>query len=315
MTIYWLETSDSDFTLISELCQRWNSGRLFEIFWEYAELTSKILNERKGRAWLCYEDNKLSGFALGRTVNNFFVIEELWAEFDGFFGESGTLSTKDSIRVEAFKNEVLDSLSQNDPVIIRAAFDDHFAHGIARSLKLPWFNGLVLAERTLTGKVDLMIPHGYSLRDYKIGDESFFSSLYLEVYSEQVSLDTFRKWATKDSCKTIVACCGESPVGFIISERRPYHNIGDFAIAVSPKHHRKGVGGMLLDAGLNALFDMGARRVIADYRTSNGATHALYGSRQFRPVRVYNYFRLTKSEKEISEADLNLVGGRGFTHT
>lgn len=111
-----------------------------------------------------------------------------------------------------------------------------------------------------------------------------------EVYSEQVSPGEFKDWATKKQCKTLVASLGNQPVGFIIAEKRPYNSLGDFAIAVSPSQQRRGLGGALLDAGLNALYQIGVKRVIADYRMFNGATHALYGGRGFKPSRVYNYF-------------------------
>jgi ribosomal protein S18 acetylase RimI-like enzyme len=283
----WKETSDR--ALVARLCEKWNSGRLYEILWEYANLRAKTLEKMNARSWLCYEDDELSGVALGRHVKGFFVLEELWAPFDGLFGDVVDVSETDILRARAFQSQVLLRIRER-PLLVRGATDNFYAHGIARVLKLPWFNGMILAERALPRGTAIRIPKGYALRNFRKGDERFFSSLYREVYSEEVSAAEFRDWATKDYCRTIVASLGRKPVGFIIAERRPYGSLGDFTIAVSPQHHRRGVGGALLDAGLDALFRMGAKRAIADYRTFNGATHALYEGRGFKPKRVYNYF-------------------------
>lgn len=292
--LLWKETSDC--ALVARLCEKWNSGRLYEIFWEYADLRARTLKEKKAKSWLCYEDYKLSGFALSRYVKGFFVLEELWGQFDGLFGDVVEVSENDLSRVEAFRSQVLGRISERH-LLIRGATDNYFAHGIARVLKLPWFNGLILAERVLTAGTTIKVPEGYALRDFKSGDEGFFSSLYREVYSEEVSPQEFRDWATKDQCRTIVASLGGKPVGFVIAEKRPYNSLGDFAIAVSPQQQRRGVGGALLDAGLDALYRMGARKAIADYRTFNGATHALYEGRGFKPRRVYNYFWASSSQR------------------
>lgn len=286
-SVSWIETSD--FALAARLCENWNSGRLYEIFWEYADLQAKTLKDRNARSWLCYEHQRLSGIALGRHVRGFFVLEEVWAPFEGLFGDVVDVSEADILRVEAFRSQVVSSVWEH-PLLMRGATNNIFVHGVARVLKLPWFNGLVLGERALPVKDGIKIPFGCVLRDFKAGDEDFFSSLYKEVYSEEVSSREFRNWATQRHCRTIVALSRGEHIGFIIAEKRPYGSLGDFAIAVSPRHHRKGVGGALLHAGLDALYRMGARRAVADYRTFNGATHALYESAGFRPKRVYDYF-------------------------
>jgi GNAT superfamily N-acetyltransferase len=290
--LLWKESSD--YALTARLCEKWNSGRLYEIFWEYADLRSRTLKEKSARSWLCYEDSKLSGFALGRSVKGLFVIEELWGQFIGLFGDTVAISEVDLSRVEAFRSQVLERIGERR-FLIRGAMDNCFAHGVARALKLPWFNGLVLGERALTSRTAVRVPEGYALRGFRSGDEEFFERLYREVYSEEVSPREFADWATKDQCRTIIASLGDRPVGFVIAEKRPYNLLGDFAIAVSPRQQRRGVGGALLDAGLDALYQMGTRRVIADYRTLNGATHALYEGRGFKPKRVYNYFWASSS--------------------
>ena len=288
LNVRWARSAD--LALVARLCEKWNAERLYEVFWEYARLNARVLRQRGASSWLCFEDQRLSGFALGRGVEGAFVLEEAWAPFEGTFGGSTAISGRDQARADAFRLQVLAGIKER-PLLMRGAIDNHFVHGIARTLKLPWFNGLVLAERALSTAKAVTVPPGFALRPFKFGDEEFFSSLYSEVYQEQVSHKAFKDWAKKQSCRTIVATrVTGSFVGFIIAEKRHYGSVGDFAIAVTPRFQRMGVGGALLDAGLNALRELGATRAIADYRTSNGATHALYGGRGFKPVRVYNFF-------------------------
>ena len=283
-------TESSNFALAAKLCERWNSGKLYEIFWEYADLNESVLSNRKARFWLCYEQGELSGFALGRIVREIFVIEELWGKSDGLFGDTIRITEEDLTRARVFRSQVLNGI-QERPLLVRGAIDNYFAHGIARALRLPWFNGLVLAERSVRKGINrVTLPDGYFLRHYVSGDEVFFSSLYRRVYSEVVTPTEFRDWVTGSIGKTIVASYGKERVGFIITEKRSYSSMGDFAIAVSPEHQRRGVGGALLDAGIDIMYQLGVKRIIVDYRTLNGATHALYGSRGFRPRRTYNYF-------------------------
>lgn len=283
-------TNASNFAQAAKLCEKWNSGKLYEIFWEYARLSEGTLRQKHAEFWLCREGSSLSGFGLARSVRGFFIIEELWGEFDGLFGDVIQMSERDVARAGAFRSQVLKRITKR-PLLMRAATDNYFAHGIARALRLPWFNGLVIAERAIgAGFGPVTPPKGYVMRDYASGDEAFFSTLYRQVYTERVSPEEFKDWVTKSPCRTIVALHGKERAGFVIAEKRPYDSLGDFAIAVSPSHQKRGVGGALLDICLDSLYEMGVRRVIADYRTLNGATHALYGSRHFEPRRIYNYF-------------------------
>jgi len=285
----WIESSDLGLAI--ELCEKFNRGKLYEIFGEYAGLSSRVLVEKGAKCWLCHEDNKLSGFALLRHLAGFNVLEEMWAPFDGLFGDTLQMTAMDRRRIQAFKSQVM--RCAGEPLLMRGPIENHFAHGVARGLGLAWFNGLVLGERRLRERQGrLSNPPGCDIRGVIPGDELFFSKLHLEVYSEEFSSEVFRSWATAEHCRCIVATHSGNPVGFIIAEKRPYKSIGDLYLAVSPSHHGIGVGGALLDAAVNASYEMGVRRMIADYRTMNGATHALYEGRGFKPVRVYNYFRV-----------------------
>lgn len=63
-------------------------------------------------------------------------------------------------------------------------------------------------------------------------------------------------------------------------------------LAVSPAERGRGLGGELLDAGLAAVIDRGAREIFLEVRESNVAALALYGSRGFAAVSRRNmYYR------------------------
>jgi ribosomal-protein-alanine N-acetyltransferase len=63
-------------------------------------------------------------------------------------------------------------------------------------------------------------------------------------------------------------------------------------LAVSPAERGRGLGGELLDAGLAAVIDRGAREIFLEVRESNMAALALYGSRGFAAVSRRNrYYR------------------------
>lgn len=63
-------------------------------------------------------------------------------------------------------------------------------------------------------------------------------------------------------------------------------------LAVSPADRGRGLGGELLDAGIAAVIDRGAREAFLEVRESNIAALALYGSRGFTTVsRRTKYYR------------------------
>jgi ribosomal-protein-alanine N-acetyltransferase len=63
-------------------------------------------------------------------------------------------------------------------------------------------------------------------------------------------------------------------------------------VAVAPSAHRRGIGGMLLDAAIDAAADHGAEALYLDVRESNLRARALYDSRGFVEVgRRRRYYR------------------------
>lgn len=140
----------------------------------YCGLTGEVLSKRGAHGWLYYEDDKFSGFALGRQrcgvmrLNGAFVFEEVWGPCDGVSSELSVLSRRDRERALGFK-KLIDSSDFKFLIILRAATDNQFAHMIARVLKARWVNGLIIAERRLNRKSEFSTPTGYKFRMFEDG--------------------------------------------------------------------------------------------------------------------------------------------------
>jgi GNAT superfamily N-acetyltransferase len=287
----WLESDN--LALVTNLCRTWNRGKLYEILGEYAGLRSSHLEEKKVRCWLYFENEILSGFSLCKQMGDFTVIEEIWGPFNGLFGDQVRLLDVDRERARIFQNSVLSSLNQ--PILLRGATDNHFAHGLARALCLPWFNGVVIASKEMVRKIKLKPFQDFSLRGFRKGDEIFFSTLHSSSFAETISAKDFRLWATASNVNTFVAVKGARRLGFIITEKRRSNLLGDFNMVVKPEYQSKGIGSALLSVGLNSLYERGVKTVIADYRTLNPLTHRIYSKYGFQPKRTYNFFKLHRT--------------------
>jgi GNAT superfamily N-acetyltransferase len=289
----WIPSQD--LALIARLCEYFNQDRVYEIFWEYCDLTAGVLGERQARGWIYYEDGELSGFALGRIRQGIsrttatLVFEEVWGPCDGTSNELGALSGRDMERALRFRN-LIDSVDSKLPIVLRAAVDNQFAHSVSRALKARWVNGLIIAERPLNERVDVSTPSGYKLRMFEDGDQFYMSKIHKEAFRKELSPNDYKAWATKANCRTIMVTHHKKPVGFIIAEKRRCGSLGDFNIAVKPAHQGKGVGSALLKAAFNIFIDLGVKRVIADYLLLNTSAHRLYQKHNFKPKRIYNYF-------------------------
>ncbi len=283
----WVPSKDLD--VIAKLCEYFNKGKVYEIFWEYCNLTADILYERNAQCWLYYENDMLSGFALGRFRGKIFVFEEVWGPCDGIREELTPPSKRDNQRILQFKS-LADSLNFNVPMLLRAAIDNQFTHLLARTLKASWVNGLIIAERILGKQFEFSIPSGYKLRMFKDGDQFDMTKIHEEVYGRIFSPKDYRTWATGANCHTIIATHYDELIGFLIAEKRRCGSLGDFAIAIKPLHQGKGMGSTLLKAAFNVFVDMGVKKVIADYLKLNTPAYKLYQKHKFKPKRIYNYF-------------------------
>lgn len=83
-------------------------------------------------------------------------------------------------------------------------------------------------------------------------------------------------------------------------------------LAVIPEARRAGLGGVLLDAGLERLRDRGAQRVWLEVRESNAAAQALYARRGFTTAgRRARYYRAPVEDALVLSLDLTGVAFPG----
>jgi len=296
--------SSGDLHTVVSLCEDFNHGRIYEIFWEYCDLTPEILRERKANCWLYYENGKLCGFGLGRRrhrgflcMGGAFIFEEVWAPCEGLSSELGQPSKRDIKRVIQFKR-LIDSMNGSFLTVLRTATYNQFAHMIARELKASWINGLIIAEKTLNRKFEFSYPNGYESRLFENGDQFYMSKIHEKAFKEKAAPKIYKAWATATNCRTILATHHNTPVGFIIAEKRRCGSLGDFSIAVDPAHHGRGIGSVLLRAAFNAFIDMKVKKVVADYLILNSSAHRLYQKHNFRTKRIYNYFLYSRDTKK-----------------
>ncbi|HWA59445.1 MAG TPA: ribosomal protein S18-alanine N-acetyltransferase [Gemmatimonadales bacterium] len=105
-----------------------------------------------------------------------------------------------------------------------------------------------------------------------------------------------------------VALVAEEPrdavVGYLIG--RAVAGEGEILnLAVVPEQRRRGLGGRLLEAGLEALTGAGARRVWLEVRESNGGAQALYEARGFTAAgRRSRYYRQPVEDALVYQLDL-----------
>ena len=83
--------------------------------------------------------------------------------------------------------------------------------------------------------------------------------------------------------QTLVACEADHIVGFVGMRSGPlYEADGGYgqimALAVAASHHRRGVGGMLMQAAETKLLELGARELIVTSGNHRAGAHAFYES-------------------------------------
>lgn len=282
----WEKTED--YGQITSLCNAFNKGRLYEIFWQYS-ITEDELIKQKGKAWLYTEEGRATGFALSRKAGKLTTLEELWGGMDGFFGDQqGKLNSVDTGKVKECAT-IFESIEK--PARLRVPIDNHFGGGVAMEFGLKWLNGMVLSTKELTNPIEHEVPRGISIRAGRDGDAVNIKKMHDIHYSSFNDIKVYSDWMKKGNCETYVAEVDGKFAGHVIAEVRPY-GLGDFDIAVGPKNFNQGIGSALLVTGLNSLFRRGVKHAIADFMVMNAATNNFYLHHGFKLERAYNYFSI-----------------------
>ena len=132
-----------------------------------------------------------------------------------------------------------------------------------------------------------------NIRRALVADVAVVARIELESFGDPWTEDAFRELLQMRDAIFLVATKLDSQAvaGYVIA--RVVATEADILnLAVSPAERGRGLGGELLDAGLAAAVDRGAREVFLEVRESNVAALALYGSRGFTTVsRRRKYYR------------------------
>jgi [ribosomal protein S18]-alanine N-acetyltransferase len=131
------------------------------------------------------------------------------------------------------------------------------------------------------------------IRPGSAGDVSAVAEIERASFSDPWSDEAFHELLHMRDAIFLVATGGAVQVvaGYVIA-RVAADEADVLNLAVSPAERGRGLGGELLDAGLAAVIDRGAREIFLEVRESNVAALALYGSRGFAAVSRRNmYYR------------------------
>ena len=132
-----------------------------------------------------------------------------------------------------------------------------------------------------------------TIRPASSADVAAVAVIERESFGDPWSDETFRELLRMRDAIFLVATrqSPETITGYVIA-RVVAEEADVLNLAVTPSERGRGLGGELLDVGLAAVTDKGAREVFLEVRESNVAALALYGSREFVTVsRRRNYYR------------------------
>lgn len=133
---------------------------------------------------------------------------------------------------------------------------------------------------------------GYQIRAAQLTDVPELAQLEPRCFSDPWSAAGFREML---SAPYIVGLIAEGKArkvaGYLVA--RVIEDEGEILnLAVDPDIRRKGIGGLLLEAGLAALKKLGVLAVFLEVRVSNQAAIDLYLSKGFLPIgHRHQYYR------------------------
>jgi ribosomal-protein-alanine N-acetyltransferase len=123
----------------------------------------------------------------------------------------------------------------------------------------------------------------YRIRSAVPADAEAFFAIECRSFSDPWSEASFREALTSPWTFGIAAQASRGVAGYLIA--REVAGTGEVLnLAVAPEFRRRGVGGALLRAGLNALRNRRVDEVLLEVRESNRSAQSLYASHGFRPV-------------------------------
>jgi len=123
----------------------------------------------------------------------------------------------------------------------------------------------------------------YRIRSAAAADAPALFAIERRAFSDPWTEASFREALTSAWTFGLVAETGRGLAGYFIG--REVAGTGEVLnLAVAPEFRRRGIGGALLDAGLEALHRRRVDEVFLEVRESNRSARALYGAYGFQAV-------------------------------
>ncbi len=164
------------------------------------------------------------------------------------------------------------------------------AQGFAAARGLVPIRGLSMMERVLADEPEPVVPPGVSLRGYTDADADAFLALNAAAFAHHPEQGHFsaadlaarqhEDWWEPEGL--ILATQGASLLGFHWTKRHDADTGEVYVLGVSPQEAGRGLGKVLLQAGLARLARGGATRVILYVDAGNDAAVALYRKAGFQ---------------------------------
>lgn len=180
------------------------------------------------------------------------------------------------------------------------AFGDlHGAQRFAASAGMVPGRGLHIMERELTDAVPREVPEGVRLRPFTDADADAFLAVNAAAFADHPEQGHFsaadlanrQAEAWWDPAGLILAEDAEGVVGFHWTKRHDDVTGEVYVLGVQPRGGGRGLGGILLDAGLAHLAAGGNSRVILYVDAGNAPAVALYERSGFRVVHTDTLYR------------------------
>lgn len=110
-----------------------------------------------------------------------------------------------------------------------------------------------------------------------------------------VSAETAWRWLAydlaEDNRRLIVVCLGAAQIGKIALVIEP-HETFIVGFCLLPEYRRLGYGRVILTQVVNQLLAQGQRSIVLEVATDNAQALSLYERCGFRPITIYDYYRL-----------------------
>jgi len=121
----------------------------------------------------------------------------------------------------------------------------------------------------------------YPIRPATFADSAALAGIERRCFSDPWPLDGFREVFSMPGTVALVSTERDEPIAYFLA-REILGTAEVLNLAVVPEHRGRGLGGVLLDAGLAAVRARGGSEVFLEVRASNTVAQALYTGRGFR---------------------------------